>query len=655
MADKTENRPSGDWFVRMRNGTIFGPINTKGLVHWACDGRVMPDDEISADRIAWQPARDLPALGMDTMIELPDGTFMGPFNEKAIDPLAREGKIPPRAKRFPVAELEARMAGRQMALFGDEAWRRQSDGEPVPVPGGTDGEGESGLREQFEEQMEELRRQAKDTLAETERELETLRAESAAAKRKIENAERAAAREREAAAALKGEIDKLLAERDELKAELASAAAPAPDDPRLAEAAARIDALVAEGEALREKLRAAEAADERARDLQTRLAAAETAAETRAAESEALRDKLRAAEAALEAEAAGRAEDAEAQEAAAAESAAMQERLAAAEAAAADLQTRLEAAEARSREVEARADEVEAEYRELLDFSNRRDAEAQEKIILLSAGAPQAPRGEGEALGAERRIAEMEQRLAALIRERDQLGDSLAQATARAATSERPAEGDIAIVKMLAEGALAMMKKTLEAEKERNAAARASSAELQGGLREEIERLERVMARDPGELSRAEQAEQRNDRMIAKLQQEIESARRHHQADMARAEANEKAMEGRCKALVQKEALLREKLSRIEQRTADYDSLTSQLRRKEASLLSAEKEFEEARQQWQIIQASLQHRIEELESGAGLLFDAEGRPRDGQPDASAADAADDGRKFKIEPWMRRMH
>ena len=655
MADKTENRPSGDWFVRMRNGTIFGPINTKGLVHWACDGRVMPDDEISADRIAWQPARDLPALGMDTMIELPDGTFMGPFNEKAIDPLAREGKIPPRAKRFPVAELEARMAGRQMALFGDEAWRRQSDGEPVPVPGGTDGEGESGLREQFEEQMEELRRQAKDTLAETERELETLRAESAAAKRKIENAERAAAREREAAAALKGEIDKLLAERDELKAELASAAAPAPDDPRLAEAAARIDALVAEGEALREKLRAAEAADERARDLQTRLAAAETAAETRAAESEALREKLRAAEAALEAEAAGRAEDAEAQEAAAAESAAMQERLAAAEAAAADLQTRLEAAEARSREVEARADEVEAEYRELLDFSNRRDAEAQEKIILLSAGAPQAPRGEGEALGAERRIAEMEQRLAALIRERDQLGDSLAQATARAATSERPAEGDIAIVKMLAEGALAMMKKTLEAEKERNAAARASSAELQGGLREEIERLERVMARDPGELSRAEQAEQRNDRMIAKLQQEIESARRHHQADMARAEANEKAMEGRCKALVQKEALLREKLSRIEQRTADYDSLTSQLRRKEASLLSAEKEFEEARQQWQIIQASLQHRIEELESGAGLLFDAEGRPRDGQPEASAADAADDGRKFKIEPWMRRMH
>ena len=54
MAEKTEGRPNGDWFVRMRNGTIFGPINTKGLVHWACDGRVMPDDEISADRVNWQ-------------------------------------------------------------------------------------------------------------------------------------------------------------------------------------------------------------------------------------------------------------------------------------------------------------------------------------------------------------------------------------------------------------------------------------------------------------------------------------------------------------------------------------------------------------------------------------------------------------------------
>ena len=120
---------------------------------------------------------------------------------------------------------------------------------------------------------------------------------------------------------------------------------------------------------------------------------------------------------------------------------------------------------------------METEYRELLDFSNRRDAEAQEKILLLSAGSPQAPMGEGETFGADRRIGDLEKRLADLIRERDLLKDSLTQSNARAATAERPTEGDIAIIKMLAEGALAMMKKTLEAEKERNAAARAARME----------------------------------------------------------------------------------------------------------------------------------------------------------------------------------
>ena len=678
MAEKTEGRPNGDWFVRMRNGTIFGPINTKGLVHWACDGRVMPDDEISADRVDWQAARELEALGMDTMIELPDGTFLGPYNEKAIDPLAREGKIPPRSKRFHVSELEARMANRPMTLFGDEAWNRQAAADTAPAPGGAGENADARLREQFEEQMEELRRQAKDTLAESERELEALRAEFAKAQKKLDAADRALAREREAGATLKGDIDKLLAERDELKAELSGSAEAPREDPRLPEALRQVEALTADCAGLRTRLAALETERKtEAVDFQARLQAAEArqadlaALQDRLASAEAVaadvKDKLAAAEAALEAEATHRATEAEAREAAEAEAAALRERLvaavaetgeqnakrAAAEAEAVAQRERLAAAEAETAEHKAKLDEIEAEYRELLDFSNRRDAEAQEKILLLSAGAPQAPMGEGEAFGADRRIGDLEKRLADLIRERDLLKDSLTQSNARAATAERPAEGDIAIIKMLAEGALGMMKKTLEAEKERNATARAASAELQGSLHEEIERLERVMARDPGETSRAEQAEQRNDRLIAKLQQELESARRHHQADMARAEANEKAMEGRCKALIQKEALLREKLSRVEQRTADYDSLTSQLRRKESSLLSAEKEFEETRQQWQIIQSTLQHRIEELESGAGLLFDAEGRPRE-NPAPPNGEGGDDDRRFKIEPWMRRM-
>jgi chromosome segregation ATPase len=140
-------------------------------------------------------------------------------------------------------------------------------------------------------------------------------------------------------------------------------------------------------------------------------------------------------------------------------------------------------------------------------------------------------------------------------------------------------------------------------------------------LHEELQRLERVMQRDPGELTRAEMSEQRANKQIAKLQQELESERRHHQADVARADANATALEQRYRMLMQKEAAVREQLSAAESRIADFDSVNNLLRRRETALLAAEKEFEEARQQWKLTEETLQHRIDELESGAGLLFD----------------------------------
>jgi len=313
------------------------------------------------------------------------------------------------------------------------------------------------------------------------------------------------------------------------------------------------------------------------------------------------------------------------------------------------LKTKLSAAEAKIAELE-------SEYTELLAFSNQRDLENRELIDKLSAraDAPLEVAVTGDELGSGRRIDELAGRVAELMKERDELNQTILETKARAAIAGHPVEGDIALIKMYADGALAILRKELEQEKERNTTARAVSADIQNTLHNEIERLERVMARDPGELSRTEQMEQRNEHQIATLQQELESVRRHHQADMARAEANAKAIEGRCKALVQKETLLREKLSRVEQRTVDYDSLTGQLRRKESALLAAEKGFEEARQQWQIIESTLQHRIEELESGAGLLFDANGQVK--QPSSAEAEGkgGTDARGFRVEPWMRRM-
>ncbi len=183
MSDKQEIKAKGasapsdaDWFVRMSNGAVFGPINTKGLVHWARDGRIMPDDEISTDRVSWRPARDLPELEIDTMIELPDGTFIGPYNANAIEPLVKEGKIPPKAKRFPANELDERIAIRQATLFGDEP---DGDGD-APIVGGVGGGDATAwekMRGEFEERIADLKRQSDDAIAEYERAQENLQAE----------------------------------------------------------------------------------------------------------------------------------------------------------------------------------------------------------------------------------------------------------------------------------------------------------------------------------------------------------------------------------------------------------------------------------------------------------------------------------------------
>lgn len=670
MADKAETKSKGDsattpdqgWFVRMNNGSTFGPINTKGLVHWACDGRIMPDDEISSDRINWRAARELPDLGMDMMIELPDGTFMGPYNPQAIDPLAHEGKIPPRSKRFHVNELEARIATRQMALFGDEAWGKSESGKSTSTAPENASELAEKLRAEFEEQIEEVKRQAKDSLEESERTMESLLVERDGLKAKLEKTEAALAKERARDVVAKSEADKLVAQCADLAKKLTAAEAVIAESD-----SGEATALAATCEELEEKLIAAEEAliRERGREVVSKADADQLAAvcsELRTklvvAEEELARERRRkvVSQADFDRQVAecdelktmlGNAEEAlTAERMRSASSVSDTEKL---EEECEGLKTKLSAAEAK-------IGELESEYTELLAFSNQRDLENQERIDRLSTrtDVPLEVAVPSDGLGSGRRIDELAGRVAELMKERDTLNQSLMEAKARAAISEHPVEGDLALIKLYADGALALMRKELEQEKERNTAARAVSADIQNTLHTEIERLERVMARDPGELSRTEQMEQRSEHQIATLQQELESVRRHHQADMARAEANAKAIEGRCKALVQKETLLREKLSRVEQRTVDYDSLTGQLRRKESALLAAEKGFEEARQQWQIIESTLQHRIEELERGAGLLFDANGQAKPQSSAETESKGGTDARGFRVEPWMRRM-
>lgn len=687
MSDKQETKARGasvpsdaDWFVRMSNGAVFGPINTKGLVHWARDGRIMPDDEISTDRVAWRPARELPELEIDTMIELPDGTFIGPYNANAIEPLVKEGKIPPKAKRFHADELEERIAVRQATLFADEA----DEGEAAPPAGGIGGvEGMAAekIRGEFEERIADLKRQSDDVIAEYERAQENLQAEFEKSKNDLKKSQAELRKTQAELGDTRVELGKIQAELEDARGD------PEKVQSELDAARAELKRAQAELEEARaELLKARGASDdfgvelnntkrelEEARDKleKTIRELDETAVELnkKQGELDAISGELEKSRAGLEKaneiseENLRLRHDLEESEIAfdaLSKSSVDENEFVGLVSENASLKNKLD-------EVQSQMDELQGEFNELLAFSNERDAEAKDKIRDLTdrleardasadvvVDVDDTMAGDG-LLGSQRVMNNLKSRLGEATRECEELRSALADANARATSAGRPSEGDFATIKLFANGALDLLRKTLEEEKERNTAARAASADMQNALHGEIGKLERIMMRDPGEISRTEQAAMRSERQTAKLQQELESVRRHHQADMARADANEKALEGRCKALAQKEALLREKLSRLEQRAADYDSQTNQLRRKESALLAAEKEFEEARQQWQIIESSLMHRIDELEKGSGLLFASDGTETAGEdPEAKPMKSVEPKASFKGGPHIRLM-
>jgi len=74
---------------------VFGPVPLDGLRVWACDGRVGLGDMVSAGDDVWRPARDAPELGMDWLLELPDGGVFGPVPLAAFLDMLREGAITP--------------------------------------------------------------------------------------------------------------------------------------------------------------------------------------------------------------------------------------------------------------------------------------------------------------------------------------------------------------------------------------------------------------------------------------------------------------------------------------------------------------------------------------------------------------------------------
>ena len=659
MAD--DHASSQWWFRAAGTEKVYGPVSPDTLLGWAREGRIYPEDKVSSDNASWGDARQLPFLAMDTVIVRPDGRVLGPFHRDAVDALRKAGKVPPESVVRSARELLA-----------------AADSAAAPAAG-------ADAAKAYEARLEQVRTQARDALAEKDRELEGVRAEverlgeELAAERKAASSLRSAASKAEAA---KAEAQKAAAAAREGAAAQAASSAEL-DSLREALRAAKDDAAAARAELARAEAAKADAeksandakseADKAVDAAKADAAAAVTAAEERAAKEVEAARKAAADEAArAAAEAAERhAAELEAVRADAAErvAAADSDRARAAEESAARIEASREDAARAAAEAAAKAEEaakarsalesLRDENAELLAFSNTRDVEAKARIEALEARLKALPGdpsvGIGPAVDMEEtlhRLDALQARVTDLTRERGELAEKLAAAEANLAVATRPLEGDIAVARKFADESLAALRDELLEEKRRAEAARSASAARQDALRDRIGALERALSRDPGEKSRSELAAERNEKTIAQLRQQLDSERDQHRADLGRAGETEKALEGRIRALQQRESAVREQLRRVEKRTADYDSLTSQLRRREQEVIESAKQFSEAREQWQVVETALKRRIDELEHGAGSLF--EDPAAAGAPAAGEGGDASGGRKFALPGWAQKL-
>jgi chromosome segregation ATPase len=87
---------SETWHLRKPDGAVYGPVALDLLCAWAADGRVAPDDQVSADQADWQPAPTLAALEMEWVVQLANGDLLGPVHLLALRDAWQADLITPR-------------------------------------------------------------------------------------------------------------------------------------------------------------------------------------------------------------------------------------------------------------------------------------------------------------------------------------------------------------------------------------------------------------------------------------------------------------------------------------------------------------------------------------------------------------------------------
>ena len=86
-------KPVNEWYLRLDDNSIYGPVPLSDIKGWAAECRLGPDHEVSTDKKKWIPARNIHALQMEWMITLVDGTEYGPINKLALQYLLNDGVV----------------------------------------------------------------------------------------------------------------------------------------------------------------------------------------------------------------------------------------------------------------------------------------------------------------------------------------------------------------------------------------------------------------------------------------------------------------------------------------------------------------------------------------------------------------------------------
>lgn len=280
--------PAMNWYLKKAGSeTVYGPVEEKHLEGWAADGRVAPEDLVSADRREWKQAPTIPSLKMEWVAQLPGDKRFGPVPAQAFRELIRSGEMKPdtpvRSTQTGQAMTVASLLAREEKPTESELkWKAEAEAARKAA---TEAEGRAGQaatalqavqsqRAQAERERDEARHRAEDAekrAVELEKKSETATTEARLAleQRAAAQAESASAAERvaieirnlqeqllrarqekdEAKAAAASEIDKARIRAEQAAAEMAETKAIVQKQAaELRAAAAQLAAARAEGE-----------------------------------------------------------------------------------------------------------------------------------------------------------------------------------------------------------------------------------------------------------------------------------------------------------------------------------------------------------------------------------------------------------------------